>query len=63
MRWAVVVLAVVSVVAAQDKGVVVDINRCRNGCSAVPEDLWPSCCEAHNTCCTEFAESCMVGVE
>ncbi|KAK3856570.1 hypothetical protein Pcinc_037112 [Petrolisthes cinctipes] len=32
---------------------------CRSGCHQVPEDLWPHCCETHNTCCVEFAESCM----
>ncbi|XP_050736784.1 proteoglycan 4-like [Eriocheir sinensis] len=58
VRWAVMVAALACVCAAQDLGVV-DISRCKNSCSAVPEDLWPSCCEAHTTCCEEFADSCM----
>lgn len=37
-----------------------ELDLCKNTCVAVPEDLWPRCCETHNTCCVKFAESCMV---
>ncbi|XP_042207991.1 uncharacterized protein LOC121856453 [Homarus americanus] len=49
----------VSVVVVGVAGVTADMDRCKDSCSAVPEDLWPYCCETHNTCCQEFADSCV----
>lgn len=56
--WWAVSLLVMAVGVAESTGVV-DMEVCRHGCSAVPQDLWPYCCESHNTCCQEFADSCV----
>lgn len=49
----------VVMVGAATAKVQVETEKCRNSCSAVPEDMWPYCCESHNTCCQEFADSCI----
>ncbi|XP_047502631.1 pollen-specific leucine-rich repeat extensin-like protein 1 [Penaeus chinensis] len=56
--WWAASLLVAAAGAAEGTGVV-DMEVCRHGCSAVPQDMWPYCCESHNTCCQEFADSCV----
>ncbi|XP_042886754.1 sporozoite surface protein 2-like [Penaeus japonicus] len=56
--WAASLVALVVVGVAEGTGFV-NMEVCRHGCSAVPQDMWPYCCESHNTCCQEFADSCV----
>ncbi|XP_069180449.1 uncharacterized protein [Procambarus clarkii] len=57
--WAGVVGVAAGVVGVAAGVFQTEMDRCRTNCSAVPEDLWPYCCETHHTCCQEFAESCI----
>ncbi|XP_071520397.1 LOW QUALITY PROTEIN: uncharacterized protein [Panulirus ornatus] len=57
--WAAAVGVWAAAVGVAEGTGMVDMDRCKNGCSAVPEDMWPYCCESHRTCCQEFANSCV----